>query len=163
MEFSVSHQDETDRLAASLLGLIRPGDIIALDGALGSGKTAFARALIRAACGNPAEEVPSPTFTLVQTYATPVGEIWHLDLYRLTSPEDAHELAIEDAFSDAISLIEWPDRLGNLLPANRLDVHIGDTQAGQNSQARTIIFTGQGSWADRLAEAARQRRLSAGP
>ena len=98
-------------------------DVIALRGDLGAGKTVFARAFIRART-RPDEEVPSPTFTLVQVYE-PAGRadaaIWHFDLFRLATAEDALELGIEDAFGGAISLIEWPERLGRLLPASRLD------------------------------------------
>lgn len=135
----------TRALAARLAPLLRAGDIVALSGELGAGKTYFARAIIQA-LGGPAE-VPSPTFTLVQTYDLKPAPVWHFDLYRLANPEDAYELDIEDAFLDAISLIEWPERLGDLLPADRLDVHLafGDTE-----EARTITLVGGPSWDERL-------------
>src|ERR1700693_3066073 len=105
-------------LAARIAALARAGDVIALKGELGAGKTSFARAFIQARGG--AEEVPSPTFTLVQVYELGESTIWHFDCYRLRRPEEAWELAIEDAFNDGISLIEWPELLGPLLPARRL-------------------------------------------
>jgi tRNA threonylcarbamoyladenosine biosynthesis protein TsaE len=97
----------TESLARRLAGVARPGDVIALWGGLGAGKTAFARAFVRAA-GDPAEEVPSPTFTLVQTYALAAGPCWHFDLYRLQAPDEVWELGIEEAFAGGIVLIEWP-------------------------------------------------------
>src|SRR6266849_15111 len=108
----------TAALAARVAALARAGDVIALKGELGAGKTSFARAFIRAR--GAAEEVPSPTFTVVQVYELGESTIWHFDCYRLRHPEEAWELAIEDAFHDGISLIEWPERLGALLPARRL-------------------------------------------
>src|SRR5579871_3208575 len=107
----------TARLAAGVAPLARIGDVVALHGALGSGKTSFARAFVAARAGR-VIEVPSPTFTLVQTYDLPNGPVWHFDLYRLERPDDAIELGIDEAFADAISLIEWPERLGALLPAD---------------------------------------------
>ena len=101
--------EATGSLAASLAVLARPGDVIGLSGDLGTGKTSFARAFIaaRAAlCGAPEEEVPSPTFTLVQTYEMAGETIWHFDLYRLDRAEDAYELGIEEAFADGLCLIE---------------------------------------------------------
>ncbi|HKS89800.1 MAG TPA: tRNA (adenosine(37)-N6)-threonylcarbamoyltransferase complex ATPase subunit type 1 TsaE, partial [Stellaceae bacterium] len=108
----------TAALAARLAALARAGDVIALKGELGAGKTSFARAFIRARGGT--EDVPSPTFTLVQVYE--IGEtcVWHFDGYRLRDPAEAWELGIEDAFQDGISLIEWPDQFGALLPQRRL-------------------------------------------
>jgi tRNA threonylcarbamoyladenosine biosynthesis protein TsaE len=111
----------TVHLARRLARAARPGDVIALEGPLGSGKTALARAFIQSLVGAE-EEVPSPTFTLTQLYDCEIGTIWHFDLYRLDKAEDALELGIEDAFADGISLIEWPDRLGPWLPAERLTV-----------------------------------------
>jgi tRNA threonylcarbamoyladenosine biosynthesis protein TsaE len=111
----------TIALGARLAGLAQPGDVIALRGELGTGKTTLARGFVRA-LADPAEEVPSPTFTLVQTYDTKKGQVWHFDLYRLQDAEDAWELGIEDAFATGISLIEWPERLGALLPARARQV-----------------------------------------
>jgi tRNA threonylcarbamoyl adenosine modification protein YjeE len=126
---------DTERLAARLAPHAAPGDVIGLCGALGSGKTAFARALIRARLGRPGEEVPSPTFTLVQLYEHAAGAIWHFDLYRLAEAEDAYELGIEDAFSGAISLIEWPETL--ILPGDWLQVHL-EPGAGEGERLVTI-------------------------
>lgn len=111
--------------------------IIALHGDLGAGKTSFARSFISAAMGQP-EEVPSPTFTLLQVYETPMGDIYHFDLYRLDQPDDSLELGIEDAFIEGICLIEWPDRLGNWLPGNRLDLELNHTD---NPLARSVSLT----------------------
>jgi tRNA threonylcarbamoyladenosine biosynthesis protein TsaE len=138
----------TIALARRIAGAARPGDVIALSGDLGTGKTRFARAFVDAAVGN-GEEVPSPTFTLVQTYDSPAGPIWHFDLYRLTRADEAYELGIEEALTDGIALIEWPDRLANLLPAERLDV---DLAYGARPTARRACLTGHGSWAPRLAD-----------
>ena len=122
------------------------GDIIALRGDLGTGKTAFARAFIRSR-GNSAEEVPSPTFTLVQVYPLHPS-IWHFDLYRLRSHEEAWELGIEEAFSEGISLIEWPERLGPLLPERRLELSL---TFGDRPDARRVTAAAGGTWRARLA------------
>lgn len=117
------------RFASDLAAGLAAGDVVALHGDLGAGKTTLARMIIQAraqAAGEPAPEVPSPTFTLVQTYELPNGDIWHFDLYRIADAEEAWELGIEDAFATAISLIEWPERLGRLLPDRRLDVRLAD-------------------------------------
>jgi len=135
----------TAALARRIASLARPGDVIALAGDLGSGKTFFARAFIGEA------EVPSPTFTLVQIYERPVGRIWHFDLYRLKQASEAIELDIEDAFAEGISLIEWPERLGSLLPAERLDVAL---DFAAEPQARVATLTGRGRWAGLLDEVA---------
>jgi tRNA threonylcarbamoyladenosine biosynthesis protein TsaE len=136
----------TISLAARIAALAQAGDVIALEGDLGAGKTVFARAFIRALGGE--EEVPSPTFTLVQTYPlTPVA-VWHFDLYRLHSPEEAWELAIEDAFAIGISLIEWPRRLGPLLPERRLEVAL---DFADRPEARRARLTAGSAWRARLA------------
>ncbi len=139
----------TQALARRLAGVVRMGDVIALWGGLGAGKTALARAFIRAA-GNPDEEVPSPTFTLVQTYTLAAGPCWHFDLYRLASPDEVWELGIEDALGQGIVLIEWPERLGALLPADRLDIHL---ESGATEDARRARLTAYGAQAGRLVEA----------
>lgn len=136
----------TARAATALAHRLRVGDVVALEGGLGAGKTAFARALINALPG-PEEDVPSPTFTLVQTYERGDLEIWHFDLYRLEAPDDALELGIEDAFVEAVSLIEWPDRLGPYLPRRRLRVTLNQ---GASETARIMELSGDGAWAERL-------------
>ena len=136
----------TAALAARLAECARPGDVIALRGDLGTGKTTFARAFIHALGGT--EEVPSPTFTLVQIYALRAAVIWHFDLYRLQSPEDAWELGIEEAFSTGIALIEWPERLGPLLPERRLDITLA---FGEWAEARHAFLSADPGWATRLA------------
>ena len=143
----------TAAFAVALAPILRQGDVVALWGDLGAGKSTLARALIQALSAE-SGDVPSPTFTLVQTYpgeitvagsAQPV-ELWHFDLYRLTRPDQAYDLAIEDAFQDGISLIEWPDRLGSLLPGNRLDLSLETDGAG-----RLLCLAGSPVWRDRLA------------
>src|SRR5487761_1106578 len=136
----------TAAMAARLAECARPGDVIALRGDLGTGKTTFARAFIHALGGT--EEVPSPTFTLVQIYALKAAAIWHFDLYRLQSPEDAWELGIEEAFSTGIALIEWPERLGPLLPERRLDITLA---FGEQAEARHAFLSAGPGWAARLA------------
>ena len=136
----------TAALAARIAAVAAPADIIALKGDLGSGKTTFARAFIRA-CGNP-DEVPSPTFTLVQVYDAAPTAFWHFDLYRIRAPEEAWELGIEDAFITGISLIEWPERLGPLLPDRRLELGFA---FGDEPGARRIAVDPGKEWEKRLA------------
>ncbi len=138
----------TERLAQTLAKNTLAGDVVALWGGLGVGKTTFARAFIRARRGGEAvAEVPSPTFTLVQVYELADSVVFHFDLYRLAQPDDAWELGIEDAFADGISLIEWPDRLGPLLPSDRLDIEFS---AGETPASRRARLTGRGRWSSRL-------------
>jgi len=122
----LTDDDATEEVGSALGLALRPGDSVMLEGDLGAGKSALARAAIRAVLAEDgrAEEIPSPTFTLVQVYDTSRGEVWHVDLYRLSSPEEALELGLEAAFGQAISLLEWPDRLGDLAPARRLIAHL---------------------------------------
>ena len=131
----------TAALARRVAALARPGDVVALSGDLGTGKTLFARAFIGE------EDVPSPTFTLVQTYDRPMGRVWHFDLYRLKSPEEAIELDIEDAFAEGISLIEWPERLGPLLPRRRLEIEF---RFGDHPEARRVALDAGEDWQPRL-------------
>jgi len=136
----------TEGLGRRLASLLRPGDTMLLEGPLGAGKTALARALLRAATNDPALEVPSPSFTLVQGYETPIGLISHYDLWRLNGSADVAELDWDDA-RDGIVLVEWPDRLGPLRPADALTVTI----ALAEGDARTVILTGWPDRIDRLA------------
>ena len=127
----------TEALAASFAAELRKGDVIALTGDLGAGKSVFARALIQARGASAGVEigaVPSPTFTLVQQYDLPDFPIYHFDLYRLSDPEEAWEIGLEDAFADGASLIEWADRIDALLPPGTVGVHISP---GADENART--------------------------
>ena len=137
----------TVAFAARISALAEIGDVIALKGDLGAGKTTFARAFIRARGGT--EEVPSPTFTLVQVYELGSAAIWHFDLYRLTSPEEVWELGFEEALIDGIILIEWPERIGALLPRERLDLTLA---AGAAPQARVATLQGSAGWSARLGQ-----------
>ena len=148
LELDLPDEAATDALAAVLAGLARGADVFALSGELGTGKTTFARAFIGARGGG--EEVPSPTFTLVQVYEVTDGTVYHFDLFRLANPTDTFELGIEDAFAEGISLIEWPERLGPLLPAERLDVALA---YGATAPSRTARLTGHGAWKSRLGNA----------
>ena len=122
LSFTVSSPDETTQRATALGQNLGAGDVLLLDGDVGAGKTHFARSLIQSLLSRP-EDVPSPTFTLVQTYASDRGEICHADLYRLTSTHEIEELGLTDAFETDICLIEWPDRLGELTPEHALTLH----------------------------------------
>ncbi|WP_296420343.1 tRNA (adenosine(37)-N6)-threonylcarbamoyltransferase complex ATPase subunit type 1 TsaE [Pseudooctadecabacter sp.] len=113
----------TDALGAALARVAERGDCILLSGQIGAGKSALARAFIRTLLG-PDTEVPSPTFTLVQTYEHSDFEIWHADLYRLSDTQEAVELGLTDAFATAVCLIEWPDLLGDLAPEDALHIHL---------------------------------------
>ena len=146
-------EDATARLAARLAALARPGDVIALNGELGAGKTSFARAFIRARGAD--EDVPSPTFTLAQAYELPDATVWHFDCYRLRDPEEAWELGIEDAFREGISLIEWPERLGYLLPSRRMEVRF---LPGASPQARVAEIDAGADWASRIAHLTAEAR-----
>ncbi|HVY99861.1 MAG TPA: tRNA (adenosine(37)-N6)-threonylcarbamoyltransferase complex ATPase subunit type 1 TsaE [Dongiaceae bacterium] len=146
----------TERLAAIVAAEARPGDAILLSGDLGAGKTHFARAFINALSDAP-EEVPSPTFTLVQSYAATVAghpvEIAHFDLYRLKSPEETIELGIEEAFADGISLVEWPDRLGPMTPKRRLALRLEIVSDGGTRRA---TLEGTDDWRERLGRIVRR-------
>jgi tRNA threonylcarbamoyladenosine biosynthesis protein TsaE len=132
----------TASLAARLAARARPGDVLLLSGPLGAGKTAFARAFIRARANDPALEIPSPTFTLVQTYDLPSGAVWHYDLWRLSGPQALEELAWDEAQA-GIVLVEWPDRLGALTPAEAFSLTISLNPAG-----REITLNGATRWFD---------------
>jgi tRNA threonylcarbamoyladenosine biosynthesis protein TsaE len=134
----------TERLATHIAAVVRAGDVILLAGPLGAGKTAFARALLRAVTGEPALDVPSPSFTLVQTYETPHGPVHHYDLWRLDGPSALPELGWDDALQDIV-LVEWPDRLGTLTPpgALRLEFELAE------GEQRIVRIDG---WSGRLVD-----------
>jgi tRNA threonylcarbamoyladenosine biosynthesis protein TsaE len=150
IKLDLDDEQATVDLAAALAGVARVGDVIALSGELGAGKSVFARAFVRALSGGRRREVPSPTFTLAQAYDCDAGTVHHFDLYRLSKPEEAWELGIEDAFADGISLVEWPERLGAELPETRLEVAFS---FAADANARTARITARDDWRARLREA----------
>jgi tRNA threonylcarbamoyladenosine biosynthesis protein TsaE len=137
MEQQTHGEAQTAALATAFARGLGPGDVVALRGPLGAGKSVFARAVIRALAGDAGLVVPSPTFTLVQTYATPGGEVWHFDLYRLESCEEVWELGWDEARA-GIMLIEWPERAGPHLPASRWEV----TLEPLDGVGRTVTIVG---------------------
>lgn len=144
---NLSNLSATEKLANSLAPLLQKSDVIALYGELGAGKTSFARALIKKLGYK--GEVPSPTFTLVQTYNIKSINVWHFDLYRILDPDELIELDIEEAMRQSVLLIEWPQRMGNRLPNNRLDIKLNYTE---NEIGRMAIITGHGHWSSRLKQ-----------
>lgn len=141
--FHIKNEAELATLAGKLAPMLKTGDVVCLRGDLGAGKTAFARALINAIAPSP-EEVPSPTFTLVQVYDAQVPEIWHFDLYRLEKQQDIEELGWQEARRNAALLIEWAERLGSLLPRDRLEIAIEFVKDSDNQ--RTVTYTPFGKW-----------------
>ncbi len=128
----------TLRFGARLAALLRRGDMLVLIGDLGAGKTTLVRGLIRSLCGDHTD-VPSPTFTLVQTYETGIGTLWHFDLYRLESPDEVRELGLEEALED-ICLIEWPEKAGHYLPKTGFELRLTFEGEGRNA-----CLTGHGT------------------
>ncbi|MEL7131381.1 MAG: tRNA (adenosine(37)-N6)-threonylcarbamoyltransferase complex ATPase subunit type 1 TsaE [Pseudomonadota bacterium] len=138
-------EQSTVRAATALGHLLALGDAVLLTGDVGTGKTHFARALIQSILFVP-EDVPSPTFTLVQVYDTVQGPLWHADLYRVSTAMEVDELGLTEAFEDAICLIEWPDRLGPLAPSEALCL---DIQMAKDGRRATFNWTDP-KWARRL-------------
>ncbi len=149
-----------DEAATAALGILladrlQTGDAILLEGALGVGKTCFARALIRHLTGDAGTEVPSPSFNLVLTYDLPPdrfkgGMLWHFDLYRVGDPRELDELGLDDALREGITLIEWPDRLGSQIPASALTVSL--SLLSDAAGPRQAELLGDATWAARLAD-----------
>jgi tRNA threonylcarbamoyl adenosine modification protein YjeE len=148
--FTVEVADEaaTQRLMADVACAIEPGDLITLSGDLGAGKTTFARALIRHLAGNPTIEVPSPTFTLMQAYELPRFNLIHADLYRLSGPDELAELGFEEFGDSAVTLLEWPDRAGGQLAADRFDIAF-TLDPDKARTFRRVHITGFGACATR--------------
>lgn len=146
LTLSLADEAATRCLGARLANLLIAGDVLALAGDLGAGKTTLARGLIQAALGH-CEPVPSPTFTLVQTYEPGQGAtIWHFDLYRLTDPQELVEIGWEEALAGGIALVEWPERAGDALPPATLWLHLEEAGTG-----RRAVFEGEIEfWSDRL-------------
>jgi len=141
----LSDETATDSFGALLANTLAPGDVLFLSGGLGAGKSSLARAIIQSRMlkYNTQEDVPSPTYTLVQQYSLPDCDIWHADLYRLSDGSECDELGLLDAFESDICLIEWPDVLGDLKPAKRIEItlDIPSDQIGRNLNMHAI-----GNW-----------------
>ncbi len=144
--FVAGSLQDTEALAQRFAEILKPGDVLGLEGDLGAGKTAFARALIQAL--GSVEEVPSPTFTLIQIYELPALEVWHVDLYRIEDESELQELGLDEAFGEALTIIEWPERLGSQMPADHINIHI--LEIGESGRKFTI--TSNGTAVARLCE-----------
>lgn len=145
-EITLPDAAATEKFARAMAEQLAVGDVILLSGPIGAGKTHFARSVILALLPEP-EDVPSPTFTLVQTYDAPDAEIWHADLYRLTGPDEIVELGLTDAFQSAICLVEWPDRLAELAPASALSLTFHPDAT--TDQRRVTIAWQDDKWASK--------------
>jgi tRNA threonylcarbamoyl adenosine modification protein YjeE len=154
------NEPATRRLAIDIASILKPGDLVTLSGDLGAGKTAFARALIRHLAADDTLDVPSPTFTLVQTYALPRFTVVHADLYRVGHPGELAELGVDDDDGNSVVLLEWPDRAGDVLPPDRLDIALTLVAQGGPNQ-RHAELTGYGSFAARLERLAIIRQFLA--
>lgn len=138
----------TARLGAAVARGLRPGEAVCLSGPLGAGKSTLARALVRALT-SPDEEVPSPTFTLVQFYEGPRLAVAHFDLYRLSDPDEAYEIGLDEALDDGAAVIEWPERLEGRLPPDRLDIELA---LGDDAGERRVRLARHGAWEGRELE-----------
>ena len=148
MSVLLADEAATQRLGVAVAERLRPGEAVCLSGPLGAGKSTLARALVRALT-TPDEEVPSPTFTLVQFYEGARLNIAHFDLYRLSSPDEAYEIGLDEALDEGCAVIEWPERLEGRLPADRLDIEISPVGDDDSRRAR---LTPHGAWEGRGLE-----------
>lgn len=144
-EISLPGETDTMRLGAQLAQICRAGDVVALWGDLGAGKSTLARALIQKLVGDDTE-APSPTFTLVLTYEATEFTIWHFDLYRLEDCGELHELGFDES-ADGLAIVEWPQRMGDALPQYRLDIELTMTSTGRTAR---LVAHGP-EWRERLA------------
>ena len=138
----------TARLGAAIAAKLQRGEAVCLSGPLGAGKSTLARALVRALT-TPDEEVPSPTFTLVQFYEGARLNVAHFDLYRLSNPDEAYEIGLDEALDEGAAVIEWPERLEGHLPHDRLDVEIA---LGKDASDRRVRLVPHGAWEGRGLE-----------
>src|ERR1700680_2740636 len=141
-----------------IAGALEPGDLVTLSGDLGAGKTTFARALIRFLASDETIEVPSPSFTLMQAYELPRFELVHVDLYRIEGPGELAEFGFDDLPAGAVVVLEWPDRAGGILPADRLDIAF-TLSPHHGAEFRNVRVTGHGSFAPRAGRTIAGRRF----
>ena len=142
----LANEAATAALGARIAGLLGVGEAVCLSGPLGAGKSTLARALVRALT-TPDADVPSPTFTLAQFYEGPRLKVAHFDLYRLSNPDEAYEIGLDEALDDGAAVIEWPERLAGRLPQDRLDVEIA-----LQGDGRAVRLTPRGAWEGRGIE-----------
>lgn len=133
---------ETIAFAKNFAKGLSAGDIVLLQGDLGMGKSVFSRAVIKHLCNDEHMDVPSPTFTLVQTYGAAIGDVWHFDLYRLNDPSEVYETGWEEAISGGIVLVEWPERLGALKPAAAIDIILSGESASPDTRIIKVVKHG---------------------
>lgn len=138
MNIIVNSENETITQAEKFSSRLRKGDLILLNGTLGMGKSVFARSLIRTLLDDKTLEIPSPTFTLVQSYEGPQCPVYHYDLYRLEDPEEIFELGWDDALAEGITIVEWPERLGPYKPQRSIDIHLASVE--NKPHAREILI-----------------------
>lgn len=150
LSFNISDETQTAAFAAKLATFIEIQDVLTLNGTLGAGKTAFARAFIRSVCAMKID-VPSPTFNLLLLYDSPKGPIYHYDFYRLEDPEEVWELDVEEAYDHGITLMEWVERLEDLGPEDPLEIRITFPEDGPEG-ARVISLFGSQNWKNRLKD-----------
>ena len=150
LEIPLPDEAATTRLGAAVARRLAVGDAVCLWGPLGAGKSTLARGLIRALT-HPDEDVPSPTFTLVQFYGGEALPLAHFDLYRLTRADEAYEIGLDEALEDGAAIIEWPERLEGRLPTDRLDIEIAVVGA-PGAESRAARLTPHGSWEGRTLE-----------
>jgi tRNA threonylcarbamoyl adenosine modification protein YjeE len=155
---ALADQVATHALAVDLAGVLEAGDLVALSGDLGAGKTTFARALIRHLAADQEAEVPSPSFTLMQAYELPRFPVLHADLYRLNDPAELTELGFDEAAENSAVLLEWPDRAEGLLPPDRFEIALTLSPA-QGSSYRNVRVSGYGQAAARVERLAAVRRF----
>jgi tRNA threonylcarbamoyladenosine biosynthesis protein TsaE len=146
MTFDLPDAEATARLGAAVARALNPGEAVCLSGALGAGKSTLARALVRALT-TPHEDVPSPTFTLVQFYDGLGFPLAHFDLWRLERADEAFEIGLDEALEEGSAVIEWPERLGGRLPEDRLDIEIN-----MKGEGRTALVTPHGAWEGRTLD-----------
>ncbi|HLK23249.1 MAG TPA: tRNA (adenosine(37)-N6)-threonylcarbamoyltransferase complex ATPase subunit type 1 TsaE [Caulobacteraceae bacterium] len=150
-DFRLDDAAATERLGRAIARTLKACEAVCLKGVLGAGKTTLARALIRARTTEE-EEVPSPTFTLVQFYEGKGLKLAHFDLYRLERPEEADEIGLEEALRDAAVVIEWPERLGRSLPRDRLDIELTIVGEPGRDESRLARLNPHGAWEGRPLE-----------
>ena len=146
--FTLDNGDATTILAQNIARTLSPGDVLLLEGPIGAGKTHFARSLIQSLLLAP-EDVPSPTFTIVQIYDVAVGELWHADLYRLSHVDEIEELGLLAAFEEAVCLVEWPDRLEELRPDTALNVRFSLVSDRDDARRVEVFWTSE-TWDQKL-------------